>query len=506
MASEAVVQQHDGQYDFPQLWGHPRVLWMLFITEMWERFSYYGMRALLVFYMTKNFLFGDDQAMLIYGSYTSLVYLTPVIGGIIADRILGYRKAVTIGALLMALGHFAMAIESISVFYLALALLIVGNGFFKPNMSTIIGKLYAPGDERRDSAYTIFYMGVNVGALLAPIGCGLVGAKFGLHWGFTLAGFGMIFGLIVFLMTQHQLRGIADPPRNDALRDPVSAGFNREWLVYIGAALAVAGMWKLVQFNTLVGWLLVIVGGGFFVYVFVYGLFSGSNVVRNRLWVALLLTSFGIVFWAFFEQAGSSLNLFADRNVDKVVFGWEVPAALMQSINPIFIVLFGAPIAWLWLALGRRHMSPSTPLKFGLGIVQLGLGFAALYYGASISQSDGIVGLSWLVLGYLLHTTGELFISPVGLSMMSKLAPAKMGAMMMGVWYLSSAFAQYAAGMIAALMSVREEGVAAETLNPVDTVMVYGDVFRGIAIVAVGVGVFLAIASPLIRKGMHGVD
>ncbi len=486
--------------------GHPKGLWVLFITEMWERFSYYGMRALLIFYMTKNFLFGDEQATLVYGSYTALVYLTPVIGGIIADRILGYRKAITVGAILMALGHFAMAIESVSVFYFALALLIVGNGFFKPNMSTIIGKLYAPGDERRDSAYTIFYMGVNLGALLSPIGCGLVGAKFGLHWGFTLAGFGMIFGLVVFLMTQHQLRGIADPPRNDVMRAPDTGGFNRDWLVYFGAALAVAGMWKLVQYNDLVGKLLLIVGGGFFIYVFGYGLFSGKKEVRDRLWVALLLTAFSVVFWAFFEQAGSSLNLFADRNVDKVILGWELPATLMQSINPIFIVLFGAPIAWLWFSLGRRHMSPSTPLKFGLGIIQLGMGFAALYYGASISQEDGIVGLSWLVLGYLLHTTGELFISPVGLSMMSKLAPAKMGAMMMGVWYLSSSFAQYAAGMIAGLMSVREEGVAAEALNPVDTVMVYGGVFRGIALVAVGVGVFLAIVSPLIRKGMHGVD
>ncbi len=495
----------DAQYDHEQLWGHPKALWLLFVTEMWERFSYYGMRALLIFYMTKNFLFSDDKSYAIYGSYTALVYLMPVFGGIVADRILGYRKSVIVGATLMALGHFAMAFQEVGILYLALALLIVGNGFFKPNMSTIIGCLYAPGDERRDSAYTIFYMGVNLGALLAPIGCGLVGAYFGLHWGFTLAGIGMVFGLVVFLVTQHRLRGIADPPDPEKLRRPVVAGLNREWLVYGGGVLAVAAMWKLIQLPDLVGWTLLIFGGGVFVYVFALSVFRYGAVERHRLWVALVLTGFGIVFWAFFEQAGSSLNLFADRNVDKVVLGGEVPAAVMQAINPAFILIFGAPLAWLWLTLGRRHMNPAAPLKFGLGILQLGLGFGALYYGASISQDDGVVALFWLVLGYLLHTTGELFLSPVGLSMISKLSPPKMGAMMMGVWYLSSSFAQYAAGFIARLTSVSGEGVSPESVDPTATVMVYGNVFGGIALTALVVGAFLVLISPLIKKGMHGV-
>ena len=494
------------KYDHEELWGHPKALWLLFVTEMWERFSYYGMRALLIFYMTKNFLFSDDKSYAIYGSYTALVYLAPVFGGIVADRILGYRKAVTVGATFMALGHFAMAFQKVDVLYLALALLIVGNGFFKPNMSTIIGQLYAPGDERRDSAYTIFYMGVNLGALLAPIGCGLVGQVFGLHWGFTLAGIGMVFGLVVFLVTQHRLKGIADPPEPEKLRRSVFAGVNREWLVYGGGALAVALIWKLIQLPDLVGWTLLVLGGGIFVYVFALSIFRHGRIERHRLWVAIILTGFGIVFWAFFEQAGSSLNLFADRNVDKVVFGWELPAAVMQAINPAFILIFGAPLAWLWLFLGRRHKNPSAPLKFGLGILQLGLGFGALYYGASISQDDGIVALFWLTLGYLLHTTGELFLSPVGLSMISKLAPEKMGAMMMGVWYLSSSFAQYAAGFIAQLTSVSGEGVSPESLDPVDTVMVYGNVFGGIALTAFAVGAILVLISPLIKKGMHGVD
>ena len=488
-----------------ELWGHPRALWLLFVTEMWERFSYYGMRALLIFYMTETFLFGDNRSYAIYGAYTSLVYLTPVFGGMVADRILGYRKSVTVGAILMALGHFAMAVQSERVFFLALSLLIVGSGFFKPNMSTIIGKLYAPDDPRRDSGYTIFYMGVNLGSLLAPIGCGLVGQIYGLHWGFTLAGVGMLSGLFVFLKTQDRLHGIADPPDTARLKHSVVPGLSVESAVYVLAAVAVAGVWKLVQMTGLVGWILIVVGGGVMLYLFGYSIVKCDRIQRDRVWVALVLTLFSVVFWAFYEQAGSSLNLFADRNVDRVVFGWEVPAAVMQSINPGFILLFGGVFAWMWTALDRVGLNPSTPLKFGLGIIQLGLGFGALYYGASISQDDGMVALSWLVLGYLLHTTGELCLSPVGLSMMSKLAPPKMGAMMMGIWYLSSAFAQYVAGGIAQLTGVSGEGGEAAALAPTDTVMVYGTVFGQIALVALGVGVFLSVISPIIRKGSHGV-
>ena len=499
------MQEASGVMGHEELWGHPRALWLLFVTEMWERFSYYGMRALLIFYMTETFLFGDNRSYAIYGAYTSLVYLTPVFGGMVADRILGYRKSVTVGAILMALGHFAMAVQSERVFFLALSLLIVGSGFFKPNMSTIIGKLYAPDDPRRDSGYTIFYMGVNLGSLLAPIGCGLVGQIYGLHWGFTLAGVGMLSGLFVFLKTQDRLHGIADPPDTARLKHSVVPGLSVESAVYVLAAVAVAGVWKLVQMTGLVGWILIVVGGGVMLYLFGYSIVKCDRIQRDRVWVALVLTLFSVVFWAFYEQAGSSLNLFADRNVDRVVFGWEVPAAVMQSINPGFILLFGGVFAWMWTALDRVGLNPSTPLKFGLGIIQLGLGFGALYYGASISQDDGMVALSWLVLGYLLHTTGELCLSPVGLSMMSKLAPPKMGAMMMGIWYLSSAFAQYVAGGIAQLTGVSGEGGEAAALAPTDTVMVYGTVFGQIALVALGVGVFLSVISPIIRKGSHGV-
>jgi len=485
--------------------GHPREIWILFIVEMWERFSYYGMRSLLIFYMTKNFLFGDEKSYAVYGSYTALVYLTPVIGGILADRLLGYRKAVTVGALLMAMGHFCMAVRTTPVFYLALSLLIVGNGFFKPNMSTMVGKLYKEGDPRRDGGYTIFYMGVNVGAALAPILCGLVGEKFGLHWGFTLAGFGMLTGLMIFLSAQKRFKGIADPPDPISLKRTLLPAISKESAVYIGGALAVAVIWKLIQFPGIVGWLLIIMGGGMFAAMLAYS-FRRERISRHRLWVALGLTAVSVVFWAFFEQAGSSMNLFADRNVNKIVLGFEVPAPVMQAINPIFIILLGPFFAWLWVALDARRLNPSIPLKFGLGIVQLGLGFVALFYGAYVSQTDGIVALYWLVLGYFLHTTGELCLSPVGLSMISKLAPPKMGAMMMGMWYLAIAFAQYAAGLIAQLTGVHGEEVAATAqLTPVDTVMVYGDVFGKIAIVAVVVGLLTSLFAPLINRGTHGV-
>jgi len=485
--------------------GHPKELWVLFIVEMWERFSYYGMRSLLIFYMTKTFLFGDEKSYAIYGSYTALVYLTPVFGGILADRLLGYRKAVTIGALLMAAGHFCMAIQTETVFFLALALLIIGNGFFKPNMSTVVGKLYKEGDPRRDGGYTIFYMGVNVGAAIAPIACGFVGDKFGLHYGFTLAGFGMLAGLFIFLASQKRFAGIADPPDPQNLKKFIFGPLNKEMLVYLGGAVAILLTWKLIQLPGVVGWMLSILGAGMFAGMIAYAL-TRDSISRDRLWVALGLTVVSIVFWAFFEQAGSSLSLFADRNVNKVVLGMEVPAPVMQSINPIFIILLGPVFAWLWVAMDKRKINPSIPLKFGLGIVQLGLGFVALFYGAYISQDNGMVALFWLVLGYFLHTTGELCLSPVGLSMISKLAPPKMGAMMMGMWYLAIAFAQYAAGLIAQLTGVRGEDVeAASSLVAVDTVMVYGDVFGKIAIVAIIVGVVVSILAPLINKGTHGV-
>jgi POT family proton-dependent oligopeptide transporter len=474
---------------------------VLFFAEMWERFSFYGMRALLVFYMTKRLGFADNAAYAVYGNYTALVYATPAFGGILADRLLGYRKAVTLGAILMALGHFAMAIDHLQVFYLALALLICGNGFFKPNISTIVGRLYPPGDPRRDGGFTIFYMGVNLGAGLAPLLCGYIGENFGWHYGFGLAGVGMVAGLVTFQIGQRVIGAIAGPPDPERLAARVAPGMSRETLVYAGTVAAVVAAWGLLQSHGAVLILLVSVGILAFGGLIRHMIMRSGAEERDRLWVVLALMLAGVVFWALFEQAGSSINLFTDRNVRREVLGLQIDASLFQSVNPAYILLLGPVFAWIWVRLARGGREPSTPAKFALGVLQLGLGFGALYLGAASADPSGMVALGWLLLGYLLHTTGELCLSPVGLSMVTKLAPAGMTGWVMGCWFLSTAYAQYLAGLIAMLTGTESaDAVPAASA----TVMVYGDVFGKLGILAVAVGaLLLVLARPLARR-MHG--
>jgi len=477
---------------------HPRVLAYLFFAEAWERFSFYGMKALLVLYLTKSLLFSDKAAYAIYGSYTALVYTTPVLGGLLADRLLGFRKAVVLGGVLMALGHFAMTVQNLQVFYFALALLICGNGFFKPNISSIVGRLYGPDDARRDSAFTIFYMGINLGGLLSPLACGYLGERYGWHWGFGLAGIGMLLGLSVFLRAQPLLAGLADPPPREAGQPATAFGLmlaaatrrigGPSGWVYLGTVLAVGAAWQLVQHAAVVGTLLIAFGSLVLLGLLVYLFRLPDKVARQRLAMALILTLVSVVFWSFFEQTGTSMSLFTDRNV-----------------NSLFILLFAPVFSALWLYLARRRFEPNTPLKFGLGILQLGLGFLALYIGAAASRATGVVPMFWLVLGYFLHSTGELCLSPIGLSMITKLSPKGVTGIMMGTWFLASAFAQYAASLIAQLTGVKEGGALAGAPNPRDTVMVYGSVFGSIGWIALGVGALVVLVSPLIARRMHGV-
>lgn len=444
--------------------GHPISLFVLFFTEFWERFSYYGMRALLVLYMVDaaaGLAYADEDAYAIYGAYGAMVYATPVIGGLLADRLLGYRQAIVLGGALMALGHFAMAVEHELFFYAALGLLILGNGFFKPNISSLVGKLYEEGDPRRDSAFTIFYMGINAGAALSPLACGGIAAlmaerneageivKMGWHWGFGIAGIGMVLGLLTFLAFQRHLgdRGLAP-----ALELPATAPsqLTLQVATWIAPMLVLPLCMVLVTQDTLLGWGLIVVG----LLTFGYLLFSAvtsEKVERERMFVVLVLMFFSMLFWAFFEQAGSSINLFTERNVSRGVLGWEIPAAWFQSVNPIYIILFAPVFAAVWTWLGRRQRDPSAPFKFALGIFQLGLGFLVLWYGASQAGSDGLTWVGWLLLGYLLHTTGELCLSPVGLSMVTKLAPARMVGLVMGAWFLATSFSHYLGAMIAKL-------------------------------------------------------
>lgn len=426
------------------LFGHPRGLYVLFFTEMWERFSYYGMRALLMLYMVEALHFDVRKSSGIYGWYTGLVYLTPMLGGYLADRYLGQRKAILIGGVLMALGHFAMAFEPLPFFYGALALLILGNGFFKPNISVVVGKLYAENDPRRDGAFTIFYMGINMGAFLSPLICGTLGQKVDWHWGFAAAGIGMVLGLGVYL-------------------------FGQRWLGDVGKVPARAAAQK-----------------------------SGEKAAPltrkdwERLAVIVILGLIGnIVFWLAFEQAGSSLTLFADHATDlRLPFiDWHMPSSWFQSFNPLFIMLFAPIFSVIWLKLAKRNREPSTPMKFVLGLVLLALGFVAMTVAGALYDKSGPVSMGWLSVSYLFQTWGELCLSPVGLSMVTKLAPARFASLMMGVWLASSALANFASGLVAG----EYESMSKATF------------FAMPVVTAGGTALLLLLLVKPLRKMMHGV-
>ena len=479
--------------------GHPKGLFVLFFAEMWERFSYYGMRALLIFYLTKHWLFSDEKSGVIYGAYTALVYITPVLGGYLADRYLGQRKAVTYGAVLLTFGHLLMGFEgaggqdvaSLNVFWLALAFIIVGSGFLKANISVIVGQLYPRTDVRRDGAYTIFYMGINLGAALGSLMCGYLGETYGWSYGFGAAGVGMLLGLIVFIIFKPLLLGRGEPSNPEALNKPVM-GIKLEWLLYLVGLVAVIICWWLVQNQAVVGSLLGVAGAILVGYVLWTAVRKLEPHDRDRIFAAMFLIIGSILFWALFEQAGSSLNLFTDRHVDRS----GVPASVFQSLNAIYIVLLAPLFAWLWTTLGRKGLEPSAPAKFGLGIVQLGIGFLVLVAG-SAAAGDSMVPVLLIFLFYLFHTTGELCLSPVGLSAMNRLAPAHLASLMMGTWFFASATGNFAAGLIAG--ATGSEAASGEGAGREVVMAVYSQ----IGWIAIGVGIAVVVISPLIKKLMH---
>ena len=482
--------------------GHPKGLYVLFFAEMWERFSYYGMRALLIFYLVQHWMFSDGEASVIYGAYTALVYITPVIGGYLADRYLGQRKAVLFGAVMLTVGHCLMAFEGdtggqsdpmLTVFWLALAFIIVGSGFLKANISVIVGQLYTRTDIRRDGAYTIFYMGINLGAALGSIIAGYLGQTYGWAWGFGAAGLGMLLGLLVFIWGKPYLLGRGEPP------DPVRLqqrhlGLSLEYQLYAAGLVLVALCWFMVQHQALVGTLL----GGFGALLVGYILFTAVTRLpaedRDRIFAALFLIFGSILFWALFEQAGSSLNLFTDRHVDRMIFGFDVPASVFQSINAIYIVLLAPVFAVTWTLLGNRGLEPSVPMKFALAVLQLGLGFLVLVAGASSGQLTPVI---YIFLIYLLHTTGELCLSPVGLSAMNRLSPAHMASLTMGTWFFASATGNFAAGLIAAATGSEAAEGADATRQAV--LEVYTTVGWG----AVAVAFAVMGLSPWVKRLMH---
>ena len=482
------------------LLGHPKGLFVLFFAEMWERFSYYGMRALLIFYLTKHWLFSDEDSGVIYGAYTALVYITPVLGGYLADRYLGQRKAVTYGAVLLTFGHFLMGFEgaggqdaaSLNIFWLALAFIIVGSGFLKANISVIVGQLYPRTDVRRDGAYTIFYMGINLGAALGALLCGYLGETYGWSYGFGAAGVGMLLGLIVFIVFKPLLLGRGEPLNPEALNKTV-LGIKLEWLLYLVGLVAVVICWWLVQNQSVVGTLLGVAGAILIAYVLWTAVRKLEPHDRDRIFAAMFLIIGSILFWALFEQAGSSLNLFTDRHVDRA----GVPASVFQSLNAIYIVLLAPLFAWLWTSLGRKGLEPSATAKFGLGIVQLGIGFLVLVAGSAAAGADSMVPVLFIFLIYLFHTTGELCLSPVGLSAMNRLAPTHLASLIMGTWFFASATGNFVAGLIAS--ATGSEAASGEGAGREVVMAVYSQ----IGWIAIGVGVAVVVISPLIKKLMH---
>ncbi|MEO7365260.1 MAG: peptide MFS transporter [Sphingomicrobium sp.] len=484
--------------------GHPKGLFVLFYAEMWERFSYYGMRALLILYLTKWWLFDDGKANLIYGGYTSLVYITPVLGGYLADRYLGQRKAVIFGGVLLALGHAFMAVEglggvadpllkqsdpAINVFWLALSLIIVGSGFLKANISVIVGQLYRLTDSRRDGAYTIFYMGVNVGAALGTILVGYLGETVGWPFGFGLAGIGMVIGLIIFMMGKPALRGRGEAPDAARLAAPAVAGLKLEWLLYVIGVGAVAVIWTLVQYQNAIGWILLLSGAALLLYVLMEA-FKLDKEPRDRIFAIIFLIALQPVFWGLFEQAGGSLNLFTDRFVDRS----GVPTSLFQSINPIYIVLLGPLFAWLWTTLARKGLEPSTPAKFGIALLQVGFSFLVLVWGAQSVGMAAAVPVIFIFLIYLFQTTGELCLSPVGLSAMNRLAPRHMASLIMGAWFFATAGGNFVAGKIG-----EATGGESGEMSKEGTLAIYSK----IGWITIGIGVAVMLVAPFVRKLMH---
>jgi POT family proton-dependent oligopeptide transporter len=498
--------------------NHPKALWLLFFTEMWERFSFYGMRALIVAYMTKVMLVPDGPANLQYGGYMALVYMMPLIGGIVADRYLGSRKTIVLGGLLMAAGHLSLAIPNEWFFFLGLGLLVSGNGFFKPNISSFLGKFYETTDPRKDTAFSIFYMGINIGAFLGAGICGYLGNSVNWHLGFGLAGIFMILGLVVFVAFRHLLGDIGHAPEANPLekRPP-------DWVWYALAIGIVPISMGLVKRYEITNWLLPIMGVAALAYVIFQawrisgGIINNPTAIgtleercleaqrtRHKVWATLVLMVCSVVFWGFFEQSGGSLNLMAMRNVDMTVAGRALdPIMVNNAINPLFIIILTPVFAWIWNALIRRRLEMPAPVKFGVSFLFMAAGYAMFLVGGNAAGDTGLIPLFWFIAAYFFMTASELCISPIGLSVVSKLSPAGMTALLMGMWFLATSFGHHLGGWIGSKMAIDE--AAAKLMAPAVSLPTYLNGCYWITLVSLGGGVVLLALAPLIKRWMHGV-
>ena len=428
----------------------------------------------------------------IYGAYMALVYTTPVIGGFLADRLLGFRISIILGGILIMCGHISLALPSHHFFYIGLSFVICGTGFFKSSISSLVGELYHPNDPRRDSGFTIFYMGINIGALIATLLCGFVAESFGWHYGFGLAAIGMLFGLINFILGRKHLGDHGLSPNKNLLKKNILAGINLQHITILASLLAVALISILLKHEQIVAYLLYIMGIGAFIFIIGLALCYPKEQ-RNKLLGLLLLMILAVVFFALFEQAGSSMTLFTERSIHRDLFNWHIPTAIFQSINPFFILLLSPLFARLWMLLNQAKRSPSLPSKFATGILLAGAGFLALVMGSHYLNTFNKIHLNWVVLAYLLHTLGELCISPIGLSAVTTLSPKKWVGMLMGCWFLATAFSEYLGALIAQLTAHA----------PASTQMhhtVYINVFSQIGWIGVIVSLIVFICAPLIKK------
>ncbi|MFT6797546.1 MAG: POT family proton-dependent oligopeptide transporter [Maribacter sp.] len=498
-----------------ELFGHPVGLFYLFFAEMWERFSFYGMRALLTLYMVEVVFEAlaerDFATAAVYASYGSLVYASTVIGGQISDKILGMRNSIFLGGILMAIGHFVLAIENDMAFFLALALIIVGNGFFKPNISTFVGTLYPEGDPKKDSGFTIFYMGINIGGWIAPLLCGWLAYAYGWHYGFGLAGIGMLTGLIVFWSgIRKNVFGDRGLPPNEEVMNKKVWGIKQGVLIPILTVLAAPVIAYLLSAYKSLGTegtffgdqnIVNIIFKGIAIAILLYLaniMIKATLEERKKLFVAVLITFFMTIFWGFHELSGSVITLFAARNVDLTLMS----AAQTNSLNSMFIIILAIPISMMWTYLSKRKLNPRTPYKFGMGLLFAGISFYVLAISASSADANGLVPFAYLLLMYFLLSIGELFMSPVGLSKITDLSPKRIVAFMMGVWFLSSSFAFQVVGFIGKQLAIESTD---KNVGGFETLTVYTDGFELIAKYAVVAGILVLVASPLIKKLMGKV-
>ena len=505
MSEEEILEEYKDDALPDNIKGHPKGLYSLFFTEMWERFSYYGMRALLTLYLTAELAtggFGMDRAesLKIYGIFTGLVYLTPIIGGWFADRVIGQRKSIFIGAFTMAIGQVLLAASGmqleesmrLTLFYLGLGTLILGNGFFKPNISTIVGDLYDNDDPRKDGGFTIFYMGINIGAFLSPFVAGTLGEKVGWPYGFLAAGIGMLIGTIWFYARRSTLNDLGMPPNK---KEGQTELLRKDWMdilfytiinfvLVLFVIKGIGSMPELVQ--SIITW---VIGLGGLLFL-ILSIFKGTEgkTEWSRVFVILVLAVFNIVFWAGFEQAGGTFNLFAAENTDRMIGSWEIPTTWFQNINPIAIVLFAPLFSMLWIKLSAMKKNPRTPVKFAIGLLLGALAFYIMTQASNLASDGTLISPLWLVAVYVILTLGELMLSPIGLSMITKLSPSKITSIMMGVWMASFALGNYLAATLESIL---------ETYH--------FELYPFITFLMLGSAVALLLLSPVLNKLMKGI-